>query len=99
MARKDDFYDDGRTVADMSGLDGGTFIGRLRRVRSERRAQAGKENFPSGGAQPYGQAENDRKTRRYYTLGAVGAGLLIGAVYLVAFAALILLMLFIFGKL
>lgn len=92
MSKKVYDDDDGRTIADMSGLEGRSITSVFRDARKNRKEE--KEKLASD---PEYQA--DRSTRRSYTFGAVGAGLLIGMVYLVAFAALILFLLFIWGVL
>ena len=99
MGRKDDFQDDGRVVADMSMIETGSFVSRLRRVRAERRMQKESQSSPPAQGASAVESTEDRKMRRYYTTGAVVAGLLIGAVYLVAFATVILIMLLAFGVL
>ena len=80
--------DDGRTIADMSGLEGRSITSAFKETRRKRKEEK---------LDPEIQA--DKKTRRSYTLGAVGAGLLIGSIYLIVFAIVIVFLLFIWGVL
>ncbi|HIT02434.1 MAG TPA: hypothetical protein IAC21_06405 [Candidatus Enterenecus merdae] len=88
MARKRKGYDDddGRTVADMSG------------VFPQRMWMPGRPPGPGTdrGAQKTGRQEDGEeitgRERRWYVLGALKAALLIAAVFLVAFGLLIALL-------
>ena len=80
--------DDGRTIADMSGLEGRSITSAFKETR--RKKQEEKLNP---------EIREDKKTRRAYTFGAVGAGLLIGGIYLIVFAIVIVFLLLIWGVL
>jgi len=95
--------DDGRTIADMSGVDrqsvfSGLFAGlRFSRPARERRAgpEHPEENAEGSGPQPVLEKEE----RRGYILGAMSAGLLIGLIILAVFALAIVVILWIGGVL
>ena len=74
MKRQPDFEDDGRTIADMSGVDRRTPLGYVRSSETprRRRASAGGESKAS---------PISREQRRAYVGGALGAALLIGGVF------------------
>ena len=78
MARKFD-DDDGRTVADMSGLERPSLLGIRSRGREEKPARA-EQNL-----------QLDRSERRAMMRGAVSAGLLVAGALALGFALLILL--------
>lgn len=82
MTRKFD-DDDGRTVADMSGLERPPLLGLRRRQREEKPAQT-EQNV-----------QLDRSERRAMIRGAMSAGLLIAGVFALGFALLILLLQFV----
>ena len=95
--------DDGRTVADMSGVDNnsvlsGLFTG-LTTSHNRKEKNRKKNNRAELTDLNRTESEDEKRTRRLYAFGAMRAGLLIGAVYLAAFAALIILLLLIWGKL
>ena len=77
MKKNHDFEDDGRTVVDMSEVDPMPLL--LPRFRRR------KEEAPS-------ENEMSRDDRRAVMLGAIGAVLLIGGVFIVAGAIVIFLM-------
>ena len=54
---------------------------------------------PSDGSASYVETPEDKKTRKAYIFGALGTGLLIGLIYIAAFAAVIIIMLLIMGVL
>ena len=85
MARRPD-WDDGRTIADMSGVDG---------LPSLRRKKEKPLNVPEEEeeARSWEDTSMSRQDRRAYVLGAMGATALIGSVYVAAFALLIFLLL------
>lgn len=89
MARKRKGYDDddGRTVADMSGVfpQRMWMPGRPPGSGTDRRAQ-------KAGRQEADGEEMTGRERRWYVLGALKAALLIAAVFLVAFGLLIALL-------
>ena len=78
MRKYDD--DDGRTVADMSGLERPSLLGLSPRRREEKPAQAKQD------------LQLDRSERRAMVRGALSAGLLIAGVFALSFALLILLL-------
>ena len=93
MAKKVYDDDDGRTIADMSGLDfPGAFS--FRGVRPKK-PEPEREGEPSGtGDRPW-EAQKDqfsRSERRMAILGALKAALLIGAAYIAGLGLLIWLM-------
>ena len=79
MARRYD-DDDGRTVADMSGLERPSLLGIRPRRREEKPAQVKQD------------LQLDRSERRAMVRGALSAGLLIAVVFALCFALLILLL-------
>ena len=96
MARKKKVYDDddGRTIADMSGVaPQPLLIPRLphaeRKERVQKReAQGGEED------QPWEAEQNamSKEERRWYVLGALKAALLIALAFIAAFGLLIVLL-------
>ncbi len=93
MAREKRIYDDddGRTIADMSGVTRRNLIGiRLPESAAEKPAASAPEH-----ADPDRPWENknalSREDRRSYILGALGASLMIWAVYAVVLGGAILL--------
>ena len=95
--------DDGRTVADMSGLDSSNVLSGLIGFKEKKTRKKEKAGDAPGHSDASGRAyelsSQEKKTRRLYILGAMRAGLLIGMVFLAGFAALIVLLLLIWGKL
>ena len=77
MSRKHDFEDDGRTVVDMSEVDPMPVL--LPRFRRRKDA-------------PPSEQQMSKEDRRAVMLGAIGAVLLIGSVFIVAGAIVIFLM-------
>ena len=86
MAKRHD-WDDGRTIADMSGVDG---LPSLRR-KKEKPLNVPEEEEEN--PRPWEDTSMSRQDRRAYVLGAMGATALIGSVYIAAFALLIFLLL------
>ncbi len=92
--KKNDFEDDGRVIADMSILD-----------RSRTRIPVGNESpdQPESAKNGYESGrwnehiELDGREKLWAILGMLKAGLIIGGIYLIAFAAVILLLLFLWG--
>ena len=77
MKKNHDFEDDGRTVVDMSEVDPmPVLLPRFRRRKDE----------------PTSEHEMSKEDRRAVMLGAIGAVLLIGGVFIVAGAIVIFLM-------
>lgn len=82
MSRRNDFEDDGRTVADMSGLENSPrlFFGRARSFRAKKEDNAQKEN---GADAPWEDAPFSWKERLYYIGMALGAALSIALVFII----------------
>ncbi|MCD8050494.1 MAG: type II secretion system protein M [Clostridiales bacterium] len=89
--RKSGFWegvDDGRTVADMSDVTRPSLFGHLpSSLRRERRPDR-----PPTKERPWEEQSMSPRERRSYVLGALGAALCIGLVYVVGLGLLILLM-------
>lgn len=103
MSKKDRFEDDGRTIADMSGIERPPLLipnlKGLKKKRAEQNADA-QENDPSGNDyRRFYKSAEDKETRKAYLGGAVGASLLIALIYLGAFALLVVILLLIWGVL
>lgn len=84
--------DDGRTIADMSGVSHPSMFGHL--AGSVRRKEEPRQEAPQE------EGENPPftpKERRMYALGALKAALLIGLAYLVGLAAVIGLLLLVWS--
>ena len=98
--RKEYEDDDGRTIADMSGVDNNSVLSGIltglavSKNRKEKRA-SGSQIDAHGQDNNYLQEDFDKEHRKYYIFGALGSGLLIGAVYLAGFGLLILILLLI----
>ncbi len=92
MDRPQDFEDDGRTIADMSGVDRRTPLGYIRAGRSlfSRRdpSPAG-----SGSDRPWEDRSVSRRERRAVMGAALAAALVVTGVFGAAFAAVIWLIL------
>ena len=96
----DRFEDDGRTVADMSGIERPNIFGLRRRLKEQKKPEKTPEP-PEANEEPEEQAapapeikyEMSAKDRRAYIAGAMGAAMLIGAVFIVAAAILIIVLL------
>lgn len=93
MARKRKEYedDDGRTIADMSGVSRPSLIGHL--PRPHRTSGETERHRPT--ALP--EDEIPAKTRMWYMLGALKAALLIALAFIVGLGLLVLLLLLIWG--
>ncbi|MBE5038579.1 hypothetical protein INF35_12345 [Subdoligranulum sp. DSM 109015] len=90
MKKHEPFEDDGRTIADMSGVEmPSLFLPRKPR-------QPGQDNTPretSGQDRPWEEQEELTAGQKFWViLGALKAALLIGSVYLVGLGLIILLM-------
>lgn len=94
MRKKDRFYenDDGRTIADMSGVEPQPmFLPRIPKRRG--RADLREPDAPAANDRPWDTSgELSREERNAAIGGALKAGLLIGAVFLSAGALAILAM-------
>ena len=95
MARKPREYedDDGRTIADMSGVSRPSLLGHLPKGTGGRKNPDGFH--PSQSSLP--QEEVSPKARMWYMLGALKAALLIALAFIVGLGLLVLLMLLIWG--
>ena len=100
--------DDGRTVADMSGVERPALFGRVRRKAFRSRSESGRMGAAHPG-QPLGEGGADKETAKGYenipsqlepeqcfaaVFGALSAALLVGLIFLGAAAALIAAMFF-----
>ena len=92
MKRRDVFEDDGRTVADMSGIEPQPML--IPRIRKRRdRADFREPDAPAANDRPWDTSgELSREERNAAIGGALKAGLLIGGVFLIAGALAILAM-------
>lgn len=92
MARKPKKYedDDGRVIADMSGISrpGLLLPGELPPKSRPQQPEEKEENL-----RPWEDSGMSREDRRAYIWAALKSALLIGAIYVVAFGLLIVLML------
>lgn len=91
-------HDDGRTIADMSGVERPSLLGSLagERMRDaiKRSGHASREEHPRTD-RPWEDTGLSREERRWYLLGALKAALLIALVFIVGlglFIALLLLL-------
>ena len=90
--RKDSFEDDGRTVADMSGIEPQPMLIPRIRKRADR-ADFREPDAPKANDRPWDTSgELSREERNAAIGGALKAGLLIGGVFLIAGALAILAM-------
>ena len=86
MSRRNDFEDDGRTVADMSGLESPGLFG-----RRSRSSQTGREHPDNGESErnPWEDAPFSWKERLRYMGVALAAALSIAFVFLAGIALII----------
>lgn len=91
MSRKKRVYDDdGRTIADMTGVSGpGLFTPRFGKDSQENRQP---EQQPQRSHRPWEDTGFSRKERLMVVLGTLKATMLIALAYIVGFGLLILLM-------
>ena len=89
MARRD-FEDDGRTIADMSGVERRNLLLPRRPPREEPPAPAREESEPSS-ERPWEEKSMSRQDRRAYILAALGSALAIAAVFAVVLGLAIFL--------
>ena len=88
----DDFEDDGRTIADMSGVERPNLF-LFRPLKRGGREEPDIRSDGSGKAdRPWEKTEMSRLETFRYVLGAVGAGLLIGGIFIAVFGLVIWLM-------
>lgn len=86
---KNNFEDDGRTIADMSGLDGYSGSSLMRGLLSKKKEkQVGEPQADDNSP----QEQMPKQERRAYVLAAIGAVLLIGAAFMGGLALIIWLM-------
>ena len=92
MSQQDfDYKDDGRTIADMSGLERPSLFGTMFQRKSSRRAQEPSE---AGRQQPQSPpVELTPKQRRITILAAVSAGVVTALIYIVVLGLVTLLLL------
>ena len=84
--KKDDFEDDGRTIADMSGIEWPSLFSFGRAAREKRKEKTAEAGAP---AQEEGLTKSQN---RAYMLGAIVAGLAITAVFIICGAIAIFIM-------
>lgn len=82
MSRKEEFEDDGRMIADMSGIEGNRLFGRRSYTSRAKQKDEEKDNILP--VPPFTWQERVR-----YIVMALGAALLIGLVLLVGIAFII----------
>ena len=98
MGNKHEFEDDGRTVASMDGVGrthGFEALDRLKEFGNQKKMRdmepVTRPDIP--------QDELSGEERRWYIFGAIRAGLMIGAAYVVGLGALIVFLLWVWGVL
>ena len=98
----DRFEDDGRTVADMSGIERPSIFGLRRRIKEEKKAEmpsepetpeANEEQKVQAAPMPEIKDVMSPKDRRAYVAGAMGAAMLIGGIFIAAAAIFIIVLL------
>lgn len=82
MGRKEEFEDDGRMIADMSGIEGNSLFGRRSHTSWAKRKKEGRDDILP--VPPFTWQERVR-----YIVMALGAALLIGVVLLGGIALVI----------
>ena len=87
--------DDGRQIADMSGVEAPSLFGHLPRREGQRRDAPPEPGAPAPAARPWEQNKDDLtpEERRIYMWAAFKAALFIGLFYIVGLGAVILLLL------
>ena len=86
MSRRDSFEDDGRTIADMSGMESSGLFGRRpQSSQAEKRQPHGNEKE----RKPWEDAPFTWRERLHYMGMALGAALFIALVFLVGIALVI----------
>lgn len=99
MTRKKKVYDDddGRTIADMSGIGSQPMF--LPRVPGAQRGRPAEQpGAEPADDRPWEDSSMSREDRRMYILGALKAGLLIALVFIVGLGLLILLLLWLWNR-
>lgn len=86
MAKQKDYYDDGRTVVDMSGIERTPLLVPRLRKNEKKDMIREPEEAPEEPEQPWlaEQGKMNKKERRWFIGGALGATAAIAAVYIVA---------------
>ena len=99
MRKKDDFYDDGRTIASMSGVERQNFFIPKVRANEERDSFSSSDGGEdSKNDRPWDQSGRlSKEETRWYAFGALKAALLIGSAFIVGLGAAILLMILIWS--
>ncbi|MGI5887779.1 MAG: hypothetical protein ACOX6J_00150 [Oscillospiraceae bacterium] len=85
-SKKDDFEDDGRTIADMSGIEGPGLFGRPDLVTRKKKQE--KKDKTATQEEQIGKSE-----RRSYILGSVSAAIVVGLIFIAVLGLAVLLML------
>ena len=94
MARRTYEDDDGRTIADMSGLAPRTPLG-YRRPAAERKQDPASGEAPA--ERPWEQSGMSREDRRHYIWGALSAALLIALAFIAGLGLAIALIIWIYA--
>ena len=103
MRKKDDFYDDGRTIASMSGVERPNLFVPKMNTHGDRNSSVPDSANNADGSdferdRPWDQSGRlSKEETRWYALGALRAALLIGLAFIVGLGAAILLMILIWG--
>ncbi len=84
--------DDGRTIADMSGVERPAMFGHLPSSLRREKKEAPEPKDSGGEDRPWEDYSMNRRERTGYVLGALGAALCIGLVYIVVLGLVIFLM-------
>lgn len=87
MSRRNDFEDDGRTIADMSGLESSPHLFRRRPRSSQTQEEYG--NQEGNGSALWEDAPISWKERLHYAGMALGAALAIALVFIVGLGVVI----------
>ena len=88
-----DFEDDGRTIADMSSVERQPLIiPKFSRLKNNKKSET-----ESVGEKPWEDNSFNKKERKSFIFGALGATLLVSGIFALAFALIIILFMFI-GK-
>ena len=91
--KKDDFYDDGRTVVDMSGVEHQPlFIPRLPKKKEEQTENGWQAREESS------SEKMSREDRKAYVFGAMGAALLVAGIFILAAFLFICFFLFVYNR-
>ena len=89
---KNGFEDDGRTVADMSGIEGhASFLGSIAGLRGRGKRRREVTDEPDGKGEGK-SVDMTRDEKRWFIFGALGAALLIALAFVLGLGVIILLM-------